>query len=196
MTVMVLDQGIAARLKAERAATGLDQHDEVWEGIYMMAPIANNEHQDLQGRLVSAFRNALGFDGPERVVAGGNVSDREDDWTHNYRVPDVIVVLPGSAARDCWTHWCGGPDLCVEVITPGDRSRDKLDFLRPDRSSRAAPGGPRPVGAGALRPDRRATRIGRAGGSGRPGRAREHGRSGLLAAPARPAAASDRGGAP
>lgn len=128
MTVMVLDQGIAARLKAERAATGLDRHDEVWEGVYMMAPIANNEHIDLQGRFVFAFRSAFGFDGPERVAAGGNVSDREDDWTHNYRIPDVIVVLPGSAARDCGTHWCGGPDLCVEVTSPGDRSREKLDF--------------------------------------------------------------------
>lgn len=39
-----------------------------------------------------------------------------------------IVVLPGSTARDCGTHWCGGPDLCVEIASPGDRSRDKLDF--------------------------------------------------------------------
>jgi hypothetical protein len=36
--------------------------------------------------------------------------------------------LPGSAARDCDTHWCGGPDFCVEIASPGDRSRDKLDF--------------------------------------------------------------------
>ena len=128
MTVMVLDQQFAARLKAERVASGLDRYDEVWEGVYMMAPIANNEHLDIQGLLVSAFRAAFGFGGPQRVAPGGNVSDREDEWTHNYRIPDVIVVLPGSAARDCCSHWCGGPDLCVEVASPGDRSRDKLGF--------------------------------------------------------------------
>lgn len=128
MTVMVLDEQFAARVKAERAATGLDQRDEVWEGVYVMAPIANNEHLDLQGLLVWALRNAFGPGGAQRVAPGGNVSDREDDWTHNYRIPDVILVLPGSAARDCGTHWCGGPDLCVEVASPGDRSRDKLAF--------------------------------------------------------------------
>jgi len=128
MTVIVLDQQFAARVKAERAASGLDRHDEVWEGVYVMAPIANNEHLDLQGLLVWALRNALGAGAPQRVAPGGNVSDRQDDWTHNYRIPDVIVVLPGGAARDCGTHWCGGPDLCVEITSPGDRSRDKLEF--------------------------------------------------------------------
>src|SRR5688500_6298857 len=128
MTLMVLDADLAERLKAERAATGLDRHDEVWEGVYMMAPIANTEHLDLQGGLVWALRSAFGSDGPQRVAPGGNVSDRQQDWTHNYRIPDVIVVLPGSAARDCGTHWCGGPDLCVEIASRSDRSRDKLDF--------------------------------------------------------------------
>src|SRR5688500_4286067 len=131
MTLMVLDADLAERLKAERAATGLDRHDEVWEGVYMMAPIANTEHLDLQGGLVWALRSAFGSEGTQRVAPGGNVSDREDDWTHNYRIPDVIVVLPDSAARDCGTHWCGGPDLCVEIASPGDRSRDKLDFYSP-----------------------------------------------------------------
>lgn len=128
MAIMVLDPSVEERLMAERSATGLDRHDEVWEGVYVMSPIANNEHLDLQGRFVFALRDAFGADGRERVAPGGNVSDREDDWTHNYRIPDVVVVLPGGAARDCGTHWCGGPDLCVEIASPGDRSRDKLDF--------------------------------------------------------------------
>jgi len=128
MALMVLDPEVEDRLKAEREASGADRYDEVWEGVYMMAPLANNEHQDLQSNLTAAIRNAVGWDAPIRVHAGANVSDREDDWKSNYRIPDVVAVYPGSAARDCDTHWCGGPDFCAEISSPGDRSRDKLEF--------------------------------------------------------------------
>jgi len=128
MALMVLDPTEERRLKDEREASGADRYDEVWEGVYMMAPLANNEHQFLQARLTRALQDALGPTGPDLVQAGANVSDREDGWAHNYRCPDVVVVLPGSGARDCGTHWCGGPDFCAEIISPGDRSRDKLDF--------------------------------------------------------------------
>jgi hypothetical protein len=62
------------------------------------------------------------------VHPGANVSDREEDWTFNYRVPDVAVYLAGTTARDCGTHWLGGPDFAVEVASPGDETRDKLPF--------------------------------------------------------------------
>jgi Uma2 family endonuclease len=128
MALMVLDPTDEKRLRAEREASGADRYDEVWEGVYMMVPLANNEHQNLQTRLAAAIQYAVGWNGPVHVDAGANVSDREDDWTHNYRIPDVVVVFPGSAAKDCGTHWCGGPDFCVEIASRGDRSRDKLDF--------------------------------------------------------------------
>ena len=128
MALVVLDPSVEERLKAEREASGLDRYDEVWEGVYMMAPLANTEHQGLQSGLAVAIRTAVGWDDAIHVHAGANVSDRQDDWTHKYRIPDVVVVFPGGAARDCGTHWCGGPDFCAEITSPGDRSRDKLDF--------------------------------------------------------------------
>lgn len=128
MALMVLDPFVEERLKAEREASGADRYDEVWEGTYMMAPLANNEHQDLQFELASAIKSAMGSGQPARVHTGANVSDREEGWESNYRIPDVVVVFPGGAARDCDTHWCGGPDFVVEIASPGDRSRDKLDF--------------------------------------------------------------------
>ena len=128
MTTLILDADFEAQTLAQRRALGLDRFDEVWDGVYIMAPLANNEHQDLRSSLAAAMRNAVGWDGPERVHAGANVSDREEGWLHNYRIPDVVVVYPGGAARDCDTHWCGGPDFCVEIASPGDRSHDKLDF--------------------------------------------------------------------
>ena len=94
----------------------------------MMAPLANTEHQDLQFELGVAIKGAIGSSTPVRVHTGANVSDRDAGWLHNYRIPDVVVVFPGGAARDCNTHWCGGPDFCVEIASPGDRSRDKLEF--------------------------------------------------------------------
>jgi Uma2 family endonuclease len=127
MALMVLDPMMERRLKAEREASGLDRYDEVWEGVYMMAPLANTEHTELQFELAAAIKSALGRT-PARISAGANVSDREDGWEHNYRIPDVVVVFPGGAAHDCDTHWCGGPDFCAEIASPGDRSRDKIEF--------------------------------------------------------------------
>ena len=72
--MVVLDSWIDKQPKAGRAVSGADRYDEVWDGIYVVPPLPDNEHQDL--------RAGLG----------------------------------------------AGPDFCAEVTTPGDRSRDKLDF--------------------------------------------------------------------
>jgi Uma2 family endonuclease len=128
MALMVLDPIVERQLKAEREASGADRYDEVWEGVYMMAPLADNEHQDLQLSLGAIFQFVIVWAGLGRAQAGANVSDRDKGWEHNYRIPDVVVVFPGSAARDCGTHWCGGPDFAIEILSPGDRSRQKLDF--------------------------------------------------------------------
>lgn len=128
MAVLVFDPSLEERLKAEREASGADRYDEVWEGVYMMAPLANNEHQDLQAGLSGVFQSVIVWAGLGRAQSGANVSDREAGWEHNYRCPDVVVVLNGGAARDCGTHWFGGPDFAVEIASKGDRSRDKLDF--------------------------------------------------------------------
>jgi Uma2 family endonuclease len=128
MALMVLDPQIEEELKAQREASGLDRYDEVWEGVYMMAPLANNEHTGVQQRLATALQNALGMESDAFVSAGSNVSDRNEGWRDNYRIPDAVVVFPGGAARNCDTHWCGGPDFVAEVTSPGDRTRDKLEF--------------------------------------------------------------------
>src|SRR3954465_728454 len=111
MALMVLDPTDEKRLRAEREASGADRYDEVWDGVYVIAPVANNEHRDVQSALAAAILSAVGWGGRARVHAA-NVSDREDDWKHNYRICDLAVVLPGSKAKDCGTHWCGGPDFC------------------------------------------------------------------------------------
>jgi Uma2 family endonuclease len=128
MPVYLTDPDLEERLKAERAETGGDRYDEVWEGITFMPPLANNEHQSLGTELAIACHLALGEVGRGRVYAGVNVSDREEDWLYNYRCPNIAVFLPGCPAKDCDTHWCGGPDFAVEIVSPHDRSREKLAF--------------------------------------------------------------------
>jgi Uma2 family endonuclease len=128
MAIYVTDPIIEQRLLAQRAESGADRYDEVWEGTYMMAPMPNLEHQQLVIRLATIFQETLGWSGGASVLAGCNVSDRQVDWQQNYRVPDIAVVFQGGAARDCGTHFCGGPDFVLEVASPSDRTYEKLEF--------------------------------------------------------------------
>ena len=123
---MILDADLLDAIIADRRATGTDKRDEVWDGVYVVMPNANNEHQEIVFELGFALREALGR-GP-KFSPRVNVSDREDDWTKNYRDPDLVVFLEGTTAINRDTYWLGGPDFAVEVISKGDRSRDKLDF--------------------------------------------------------------------
>jgi Uma2 family endonuclease len=93
-----------------------------------MSPGANNQHQHVSGLLYFAFQASVGATGSALVLPGANVSDQADDWRRNYRTPDVVVFLPGNPAIDKETHWLGGPDFAVEVISRYDRSREKLAF--------------------------------------------------------------------
>src|SRR5262249_5094249 len=108
--------------------TGGDRYDEVWEGVTFMPPLANNQHQSLGVEFGVMFCLALGEAVRGRIYDGVNVSDRVEDWLYNYRCPDVAVFLPGCLAQDCGTHWYGGPDFGVEIVSPHDRSREKLEF--------------------------------------------------------------------
>lgn len=128
MAVLVLDPDLESHLKAVRRENDSDGHDEVWEGLHVMAPLPNNNHQRIQARFVAVLHAALGWDPATTIAAGVNVSDREKDWQYNYRDPDVVVYLPGNRAKDLGTHWMGGPDFLVEILSPFDRSRDKLPF--------------------------------------------------------------------
>ena len=129
MPIVILQNDQFRRIVRRRQLMGGDRHDEVWNGVYFMSPLADNNHQELGLKLAMAFMANLG-DGGARVYPGINVSDRPDGWRKNYRCPDVAVFLPGNPAEDRDSHWFGGPDFAVEVLSRGDRSRKKFDFYR------------------------------------------------------------------
>lgn len=128
MSLLVLDKYVERQLRAQRKARGIDQHDEVWEGVYVMSPIADNVHQELVGALTAAFHQVIRAAGLGEVYPGINVSDRVERWTKNYRTPDVVVILNGSTAQNHDKFWTGAIDFVVEVVSRGDRSRRKLPF--------------------------------------------------------------------
>ncbi|MGH7199690.1 MAG: Uma2 family endonuclease [Planctomycetaceae bacterium] len=129
MVALVTDPGLAEHLIAERRATGADRHDEVWDGVYVMSPMANNEHQDLGTGIVTVLRIVIQWTALGRVFGGVNVTDQdEDNWTQNYRCPDLAVYLVGTTAIDRGTHWFGGPDFGAEIVSPYDKTCDKFDF--------------------------------------------------------------------
>lgn len=124
----VTDPALVRKLKARREATGNDRRDEMWEGIYVVSPEADNEHEDFASELVIIFAAVRGEVGGAKLRTGGNISDRVKGWHKNYRVPDVAVYLSNNPARNCGTHMVGGPDLAVEILSEGDLARKKLDF--------------------------------------------------------------------
>ena len=128
MVALILDPLLEDGLIADRRAGGLDRYDEVWDGVYVMSPLANDEHQDLATGIATVLRITIQWTGLGQVRQGINVSDRREDWKQNYRCPDVAVFLNDSPAANCDTFWLGGPDVAVEIVSPHDRSREKFHF--------------------------------------------------------------------
>jgi Uma2 family endonuclease len=128
MALVSLEPGELKRLIRRRRRTGGDRWDEVWDGVYVMPPLADNEHQRLGLEFAIDLRNLLGPEEGLQIFAGCNISDQPKRWRRNYRCPDVAVFLLGNPAEDRGSHWFGGPDFAVEIISRFDRSREKFGF--------------------------------------------------------------------
>jgi Uma2 family endonuclease len=128
MAIMVLDSDMEAQILAERMGSDGDQYDEVWEGVYIVTPLPNDEHQEFVSALDSILHEVIGWAKLGKVRAGINLSDRHEGWKQNYREPDVAVFLRGGSAVNHGTHWQGAADFLVEIISPGERTREKIPF--------------------------------------------------------------------
>lgn len=101
-----------------RQALGQDRHDEVWEGVYHVSPLAHGRHGDLQAQLTvllypRARRAGL------RPVGEVNVGPSR----HDFRVPDLTIIR----GRDLVVYFPTAA-IVVEVVSPGDESYKKFDF--------------------------------------------------------------------
>ena len=128
MAILIYDPVIEAEVRRLRACYPGVDYDEVWEGVTVVSPQPNIQHQDLTTGLMLALAAVVREPGLGRVFGPINLSDRADGWTHNYREPDLSVYLTGNPAIDRDTHMQGGPDLLIEIISPGEDPYAKLDF--------------------------------------------------------------------
>ncbi len=128
MAVMVLDPDVEMSLLSERVASEGNQYDEIWEGVYIVTPLPNNEHQEIVGEFGLILREVIRRPGLGQVFPGVNLSDRAEGWKQNFREPDVAVFLKNTKAINHDTHWQGAADFLVEIISPGERTRDKIPF--------------------------------------------------------------------
>jgi len=128
MKMIIHDPVLEARIIRDRQERRIDRHDEVWEGVYVMSPLANNEHQQIVSSFDRCFGAVIVDPALGIVQPGANVSELAEGWGKNYRCPDVVVYLNTTSAIDHNTHWQGGPDFGVEIVSLYDKSREKFDF--------------------------------------------------------------------
>lgn len=102
---------------ARRQALGQDRRDEVWEGVYRVAPEASNRHLRVQLQLIELLRPLAARAG---LLLGGplNIGRPLD-----FRVPDL-----GFIRHEEDPVWNPTAAVVVEVVSPRDESRAKSDF--------------------------------------------------------------------
>ncbi len=85
MTELLLRGLQADELIAQRRRAGVDTFDEVWNGVYHVAPVGTGEHGALQAGLMVVLRSLRkeGFVGTGPINLGTE---------HDYRVPDVALI--------------------------------------------------------------------------------------------------------
>ena len=131
MAITFLDPNEVREIRAKyvtNGGTADERPTEMWEGVEVVPPLANNEHSRITTKLLSAFSSVVDWDAGDQALGPCNVSDRDEGWEHNYRNPDVLVVIAGGTAIDRGTYWRGGPDLVVEIVSPGEDPAAKFAF--------------------------------------------------------------------
>lgn len=113
----------------ERRRQGVDRRDEVWEGVYHMVPPPNFSHQHIVTDLLYVLetqnrRHELGT-----FCLGAGVRDLRHP-SKNYRIPEWLFLRKGrlEAALSGDGYVDQGPDVALEVRSPGDETDEKIPF--------------------------------------------------------------------
>lgn len=114
----------------ERRASEAAQRDEMWNGVLHMPPMPNAMHQDFSLDLASylKWRWAKPNGGLVRQEVNLTTSEDEDDWTRNFRIPDIVLVDAPRLHIDKNEYLVGAPLAVVEIRSPGDQTYEKFPF--------------------------------------------------------------------
>lgn len=115
----------------EHKASEAAQWDEVWNGELHMPPMPNGMHQDFAGDLRDFLKRhwAKPSGGLVRLDVNLTTPEDEDRWTHNYRIPDAVLVdRDRRPLIDRNTYMVGAPMVVVEIRSPGDDTYEKFPF--------------------------------------------------------------------
>ncbi|OWK34418.1 Uma2 family endonuclease [Fimbriiglobus ruber] len=115
---------------AERKSSEAAQWDEMWNGVLHMPPMPNGMHQDFAFTLGVYLLNRWARPNGGLIRQEVNLTAPEDEaqWTHNYRIPDLVLVSRDRFPIDKNEYMAGAPLVVVEVRSPGDETYDKLPF--------------------------------------------------------------------
>ncbi len=104
---------------------------ELFDGIPVMQPRPDLEHQRIEGRLVQQLGNSLGEKAgdvfPEAEILLPGLDGEEPPEVKNVFVPDLIVVCDGRKLKE--KYCLGAPDLVVEVVSPSTVKSDRMEKL-------------------------------------------------------------------
>jgi Uma2 family endonuclease len=99
----------------------------MWRGVLHRAPTPNREHQDLEWAVENYLRQHWAAARGGRVYHNINVA-APGGWPNDYRIPDLVILTPERFGIDRNEYFEGGPDVVVEIRSPGDESDEKLEF--------------------------------------------------------------------
>jgi Uma2 family endonuclease len=120
MPTLVLDpQPVEmAKLIERRRRLGQDLLDEVWNGVYHMNPAPHSRHANVAQQLAEILGAPGRAAGLVPMMSIFNLGEPND-----FRVPDGGLFRPGPDAVYLPTA-----ALVVEIVSPGDKTWEKLDF--------------------------------------------------------------------
>lgn len=114
--------GLAEEI-ARRHEQGLDTYDEWWNGVYRIVTGPSPEHGALLDDLAELLGPLVRAAGLKSSAPANIGIDRQ-----NCRVPDRAIYEPNTPRTS--PAFLTSALLVIEVLSPGERSKEKLDFYQ------------------------------------------------------------------
>lgn len=111
--------GVPEHFLEERHRLGIDECDELWDGVLHMVPPAASRHGSSSALLAAALVAMARRRSLTAICEGGVFRHSKD-----YRVPDLLLAKPD----DVTERGVDSAELVVEILSPYDESRDKFGF--------------------------------------------------------------------